>query len=92
VSAPIFNLIGREFNPRRRLQSLKDDNTLSCEVEKPKMSLRTEDCAFRLIERAGSILHAHGLKQEAEEIHQKASVEGYDFYYVLRLLKQYMEI
>jgi hypothetical protein len=56
------------------------------------MNLFSTDCNFQLIEKAGSILAAHGMKKEAKEIHQKASVEGYDIHIVLKLLKEYMTI
>jgi len=50
------------------------------------------DDNFKLIEKASGILAAHGLMQEAEDIQQEASVNGYELFTVLRLLKQYMTI
>ena len=47
---------------------------------------------YSMIRRAGSILNVHGMKQEAKEIHQRASIEGYEEYLVFQLLKEYMTI
>ena len=61
---------------------------------KPKMNLDPEKDydGHAMIVRAASILAAHGMKKEAREIHQKATVRGYDDYYAFRLLKEYMDI
>jgi len=59
---------------------------------KPKMYLKSDDEGYSLIERAGSILAAHGLYEQAEEIHQRAAIRGYDLNRVLKLLKEYMDI
>ena len=59
---------------------------------KPKMELILTDDNYRLIERAGSILAANGMRYEAMEIHQRASIRGYRFESVLKLLKEYMDI
>jgi len=61
---------------------------------KPKMTINPDKDidGFHMIVRAASILHAHGLREEASEIHQRASVVGYDFERVLKLLKEYMDI
>ena len=61
---------------------------------KPKyiIDLEKDDHPVNMILRAGSISAAHGLKKESRDIHQEASVYGYDFYIVLKLLKKYMEI
>ena len=61
-------------------------------IDKPKMCLKSDGDNFKLIERAGSILSAHGMKKESRDIHQRATIEGYDFYVVLKLLKEYMDI
>ena len=47
---------------------------------------------YSIVERAASILAAHGLRKEAREIHQRASVSGYEDYESFRLLKEYMEV
>jgi hypothetical protein len=59
---------------------------------KPKFKLNSNDDNYRLILRAGSILSNHGFKKEAKDIHKEASMDGYDFYKVLKLLKKYMEL
>jgi len=59
---------------------------------KPKMELFVTDDNYRLVERAGSILSASGMKKESKEIHQRATALGYDSYVVLKLLKEYMSI
>ena len=51
-----------------------------------------DNCGYSLIERAACILNACGEKQSAKDIHQIATCRGYDYYFVLRILKQYMEI
>jgi hypothetical protein len=59
---------------------------------KPKFKLFITDDNFRLIEKAGSVLSANGKRKEAKEIHQKASINGYDFYFVLKLLSEYLDV
>ena len=61
---------------------------------KPKMELDIDKDldGYCMINRAGSILSANGLKKEAKEIHQKATTSGYDIYMAYHLLKEYMDI
>jgi hypothetical protein len=61
---------------------------------KPKMKLDSKKDldGYEMVKRAACILNAHGLKQEARNIHQEASVYGYDEYVALRLLKKYMDV
>jgi len=59
---------------------------------KPKMELILTDDNYRLIEMASNILIANGMKREAIEIYQRASIRGYRFESVLKLLKEYMDI
>jgi hypothetical protein len=62
---------------------------------KPKFPIeriKRDDDGYRMIEIAASILNNHGLKKEAKAIHQEATVRGYDFYFVLKLIKKYMEV
>lgn len=47
---------------------------------------------FSMINRAGSILSSYGLKEEAHNIHQEASICGYDDYQCLFILKKYVDI
>jgi hypothetical protein len=54
-----------------------------------KLGKNKEGNGYDLIEKAASILHAKGEKQKAEEIHQKATTKGYNFYFCLKLLKEY---
>lgn len=42
---------------------------------------------YDLIERGSSILAFHGYHLQAQEIHQIASIHGYNFYICLKLLK-----
>jgi hypothetical protein len=48
-----------------------------------------EGNGYDIIEKAASILHARGERRKAEDIHQRATIEGYDFYICLKLLKEY---
>ena len=61
---------------------------------KPKMQLdsKKDGDGYSMTVRAASILAAHGLKEEAKEIHQRAKIEEYDVYFVYRLLKEYVNI
>ncbi len=59
---------------------------------KPKMVLTPEEDNYKLVLKAGSILNAHGQKKAAKAIHQETSVKGYDFYFVLKALKKYMDV
>ena len=61
---------------------------------KPKMELDSgkDIDGFAMINRAGSILSAHGMRKEAKEIHQKATICGYDEYIAFKLLKEYMDV
>jgi hypothetical protein len=61
---------------------------------KPKMELDADKDldGYSMINRAGSILSANGLKYEAKKIHQEATICGYDIYMVYYLLKKYMDI
>ena len=60
-------------------------------MEKPKLTF--EDMQYgdgqEIIERAVNLLNAYGMRKLAKSIHQEASVEGYDFYVCLQLLKKY---
>jgi len=61
---------------------------------KPKMKLDPEKDidGYAMIVKAASILAAHGFKEKAKEIHQKATIVGYNTYRVFRLLKEYMDV
>jgi len=61
---------------------------------KPKMNIDIEKdtSGYSMIRRAGSILSAHGCKEEAKEIHKKAREMCYDDFLVFGLLKEYMDI
>ena len=61
-------------------------------MNKPKMELFETDDNYYLIQKASKILEAHGMKKEAKEIHQRASIRGYNINVVLKLLKKYMDI
>lgn len=74
--------------------SAKSVETTDFRNLKPKyvIDLEKDDHPFHMIIRAGSILAAKGLRQEAKNLYQEAAVNGYDFYKVLVLLKKYFEI
>jgi len=59
-------------------------------MERPKINLANlkHGDGQEIIEHAVNLLNAYGFRKEAKEIHQKASVEGYDFYVCLQLLKE----
>jgi hypothetical protein len=44
---------------------------------------------YDIIQRAACVLNAAGEKDKARLLHQRASVRGYDFYDVLKLVKEF---
>ena len=60
------------------------------------MDLEVEDdCegnGWYLIRKASIILWDAGLRKESDNIKQEASVNGFEFYKCLQLLKRYMDI
>lgn len=47
---------------------------------------------FKLSQKACSLLSSNGCRKEAKELSKKSKDYGYDFYFVLKLLKEYVEI
>jgi len=61
-------------------------------IMKPTMNLESDDDGYTLIERAATKLFRFGLREEAGDLIQRASIRGYNFNHVLKLLKEYMTI
>jgi len=62
---------------------------------KPRMNLdfKTKMGDSRdLIDRAATILYRFGLRREAQNIQQEATISGYEFHTCLVLLKRYMTV
>jgi len=59
---------------------------------KPKMTMPVTDDNYGLVEKAGSVLARAGRKQEEKDLHQAASIVGYDLYHVLKLLDLYVHV
>jgi len=63
-------------------------------MSKPKFFLDPEKDidGFSIINRAGSVLCAHGFKAESKQIHIEAKSSNYDIYMAYILLKKYLDV